>query len=354
MSYFSSHRIRLVEFNVENLFVLLDMLDPHSKRVLQDLSENEWQRLSSSTTPNKPLRQVKELARAVLDMNPDFLMLCEVGGRESLANFSRHFLHDRYVPHLIEGNSNRGIDLGYLVKRDLPFTYDLISHKNRSIDFLYPHERLSQESGYTHLRSARKESHKFSRDVLELRVFENPDEPPVLITLLVHLKSQLDRDRIDPRGRDRRKAELEKLVKIYGEIRQEFGAQTPVCLAGDFNGLAARPPMNQPKSTQTDPEFEALYRDSDLEDVLEVADVAHEERFTHQQIYNNREGTHRQLDYIFIPKELQTRVNHDETWVYRFKDEHGMTQIIPRNFNEKKLLPSDHFPVILTLDPMRP
>lgn len=343
MSYFSSHRIRLVEFNVENLFVLLDMLDPHSTRVLTDLPERDWQKLSSSTTPNKPLRQIKELAQAVKDMNPDILMLCEVGGRESLANFSRYFLDDQYVPYLIEGNSNRGIDLGYLVRRDLPFTFDLISHKSRSIDFLYPHERQSREAGYTHLRSAKKESHKFSRDVLELRVYEKTDEPPVMISLLVHLKSQLDRDRIDPRGRDRRKAELEKLVKIYSEIREEFAGKVPVFLAGDFNGNAARP--------DTDFEFEALYRETDLEDCLEMARVPRDERFTHMQIYNNRTGTNRQLDYIFLPKEMQVRVHKEETWVFRFKDELGMTQIIPRNFNEKKLLPSDHYPVILTLAP---
>jgi hypothetical protein len=28
----------------------------------------------------------------------------------------------------------------------------------------------------------------------------------------------------------------------------------------------------------------------------------------------------------------------------------GMTMLIPRNLNEKKLLPSDHYPVVLTLD----
>lgn len=344
MSYFRSHQIRLVEFNVENLFVLLDRRDPHSTRVLADLTEAEWQRLSSSTTPNKPLSQTKVLARTIREMDPDILMLCEVGGLESLHNFSRFFLNDAYAAHLIEGNSDRGIDIGYLVKKSLPFRYDLISHKHRSIDFLYPHERLSQESGYGHLRSARMQSHKFSRDVLELRVYEEADQPPVAIILLVHLKSQLDRSRIDPQGRDRRRAELEKLVKIYLEIKQEFGETTPIFLSGDFNGKAARP--------GTDPEFEAIYRDTDLQDALELADVPHDERFTHMQIYNKREGFNRQLDYIFAPVSLAPRVNKDESWVYRFKDEYGMTQIIPRNLNQKKLLPSDHYPVILTLNPL--
>ena len=332
--------MRLVQFNVENLFVFLDH---YSGQDLSLVTEKEWQRFSASTIPNKPLKHVRELARTISDLDPDILMLCEVGGIESLANFSKYFLNDRYAPHLLEGNSDRGIDIGYLVRRSLPYTYDLISHKHRSIDFLYPHERLTKETGFTHLRSGRVESHKFSRDVLELRVFGVNSEVPKLIILLVHLKSQLDRSGIDPGGRDRRKAELEKLVKIYNELKSDFANQTPIILTGDFNGLAAR--------KSTDVEFEALYRDTDLEDALEVAEVPQDERFTYMQLSNSRlrPGHNKQLDYIFIPPALQRFVHKEDTWVYRFKDEFGMTMIVPRNLNEKKTLASDHYPVVLTL-----
>lgn len=344
-SEFRRLRLRLVEFNVENLFVLFDH---YQGQDLEQVSEKEWQRFSASTTPNKPLKQVRGIASAICDLDPDILMLCEVGGRESLFNFNKHFLADRYSVHLIEGNSDRGIDIGYLVKKTLPFTYDLISHKHRSIDFLYPHEQLSKETGYEHLRSARKQSHRFSRDVLELRAYEKAteqnDQPPAFIILLVHLKSQLDRNRIDPGGRDRRRAELVKLVKISNEIKAEFNGQTPVLLTGDFNGIAAK--QNQ------DEEFEALYRETELVDCLEAAGLPVDERFTHQQIHNNRVGSNKQLDYIFIPPEIAARVNREHTWVYRFRDEFGMTMMVPRNLNEKRLLPSDHFPVVLTLDPL--
>ncbi|HVK61886.1 MAG TPA: hypothetical protein VM432_10065, partial [Bdellovibrionales bacterium] len=165
--------------------------------------------------------------------------------------------------------------------------------------------------------------------------------------LLVHLKSQLDRDRIDPGGRDRRRAELEKLVHIYTEIDEEFGKRVPVLLTGDFNGTAALP--------LHDPEFEAIYRETDLKDALEVADLPQDERFTYMQLpqRNSRVGAgfSRQLDYIFVPEKLHARVSREDTWVYRFKDEHGMTMMIPRNLNEKKLLCSDHYPVVLTLEP---
>jgi hypothetical protein len=345
MGFFAESRIRLVEFNVENLFLYLD----HYKgQDLATVTDKEWKSFSSSTIANKPLKQVRELTRVVTDLDPDILMLCEVGGVESLSNFSKLFLGDRYSPYLIEGNSDRGIDIGYLVKRSLPFTYDLVSHKHRSIDFLYPHERQTQLTGFEHLRSAKIVSHKFSRDVLELRVFEGESSPePVLILLLVHLKSQLDRDRIDPGGRDRRKAELEKLIKIRQEIVDEFEGRVPVVLSGDFNGSAMRP--------SPEPEFEAIYRESDLEDALEWAKQPNDERFTYMQLSNSRTrpGINKQLDYVFLPAALGRRVNVDETWVYRFKDEYGMTMMLPRNFNEKKFLASDHYPVVVTLDPAK-
>lgn len=345
--YLSSHRFRVVQFNVENLFVLLDHqlsfnLNEGPRPDFSTMTEYQWQKLSISTIPNKPLDQVKALARSIRELKPDILMLCEVGGRESLVNFNAHFLGDEFVPFLIEGNSDRGIDLGYLVRKDLPLKYDLISHKHRAIDFLYPHERLSHETGYPDKVIGKVTSHRFSRDVLELRLFDAADSKPALILLLVHLKSQLDRDRIDPMGRDRRKAELEKLVKIYHEIEQEFSHTVPILLGGDFNGSALR--------AKPDPEFAALIRDTHLEDVLELAQVPLEDRYTHMQIYPNRQGLNRQIDYIFASPLLHKKVVANGCFVYRFQDELGMPMLRPRNMTEKKLLPSDHYPVVATFE----
>lgn len=338
-SLFNERQWRFIGFNAENLFLYLD--EPPAKEV-RLLSEEEWRKLSRSTVENKPLNHILEIARSIEELNPDFLMLSEVGGRESLANFSRYFLNDRYVPHLIEGNSDRGIDLGFLVRRDLPFKYDMISHKNRKLDFLYPHEKQSVEFGYTHIRSGRVKGHRFSRDVVELRCFGHDDEVPELIVMLVHLKSPLDRDRIDPGGRDRRRAEQEMLVKIYREVRQEFvGQQVPVMIAGDFNGAIY--------GARADEEFETL-RGTDLKCCLDVAGVPEDERFTWIHVHNKRPNFSKQLDYILISPELFSRVDREETWVYRFRDETGFYRIIPRNQNEKRLLPSDHYPVVLTLN----
>lgn len=345
MGLFEQRGWRFISFNTENFFVYLDETPSKDPRSMTDL---EWSRLSRSMVENKSLSKIKDFARSVDDLDPDIMMLSEVGGRESLANFSRYFLSDRYAPYLLEGNSDRGIDLGFLVKRNLPLKYDMISHKSRKLDFLYPHERMSKETGYTHLRSGRVTGHRFSRDVVELRCYADSDlienvsdESPQFILMQVHLKSPLDKDRIDPGGRDRRKAELEMLVTIYQEVRAEFPT-VPIFISGDFNGTIFGP--------FEEAEFEAM-RESDMKCCLDLAMIPQDERFTWMYLNNRRPGVYRQLDYILVQERLRSRVDHENTWVYRFKDEKGINRLIPRNQNEKRLLPSDHYPVVLTLKP---
>jgi len=320
------NRLRVAEFNCENLFLLIDH---YQGQDLSRMGEDQWQALTISSTGNKPIEHVRGIARVMNEIDADIWMLSEVGGRESLENLNRHFLNDAFQVHLIEGNSERGIDLGYLVRKELPFKYDLISHKHRSIDFVYPHERDLTP----------KPVHRFSRDVLELRVFKPEGQKPDFILLLVHLKSQVDRDGIDPGGRDRRRAELEKLLKIYKEIQDEFSGQMPILVGGDFNGSAARGAL--------DPEFESLYRDTDLIDVLELINYPPDHRYTHMQIdsYGSK-SVNRQIDYIFVSKHWHKQILPDGTFVYRFKDELGLESAPPRNINEKKQLPSDHYPVV--------
>lgn len=349
MSLLTSRPWRIVSFNVENLFLYFDAPLSESQRAeMKTMTESQWRSLSTSTVPNKPLSQVRDIARAIEDLDPDFLLLSEVGGRESLANFSQYFLGGRYAPHLVEGNSDRGIDLGFLVRRGLPLKYDMVSHKGRKLDFEYPHEKLTRETGFTHLRSGRAKVHRFSRDVVELRCFrdgadaEVADGLPEFVLMLVHLKSPLDRDRIDPGGRDRRKAEFDKLMEIYREVRTEVGAAVPVLIGGDFNGVVA--------GAKPDAEFEAL-KDTDLRCCLDLAEIPVDERFTWMHLHNRRPGLYRQIDFLLVPESLGPSIDREHTWVYRFKDELGMNRIIPRNANEKRLLPSDHYPVVLTLRP---
>lgn len=326
--------LKFLLLNAENLFLLFDQpIPPH----YEQLDESNWQRLSTSIFDNKALLKCQQLAKVVRENNPDILLLCEVGGLESLKNFSKLFLGDEYSPVLVEGNSDRNIDVGFLIRKGLPFYFDLTTNRNRLLNFLYPHEKQSLQAGLT----LKHTSHKFSRDCVELRLFKKSSEKPFLICMLTHLKSPLDPERIDPGGRERRRAELESVVEIYNELRQKHPS-VPILLAGDFNGLAGK--------NLTEDEFKALHSLTDLVDVFDLAGIPNEERMTYFQIRNGGKNEGRQIDYAFVSPELCKNVKASTAKVYRYKDHFGMTLGAPTTMEAKLLLPSDHYPVFFELE----
>jgi hypothetical protein len=323
--------------NAENLFLLFDQFP--SPEALK-LPEAQWQKLSTSTIDNKPLKKCLDMAKGLTEINADILMLCEVGGFESLNNFNKLFMNDAYSPYLIEGNSERNIDVGFLVKKNLPFYFDLQSNKNRLINYLYPHERTSIEKGYPVKGGKVTVSHKFSRDVVELRLFKADREKPFMIMLLTHLKSRLDPDGIDPNGFERRQAELKALVEVYLDLMGK-NPGVPLVVAGDFNGNASM--------INTDAEFADLYSTTQLKDVLEWAQVPAEERATFYQVKSGSRSDGRQIDFAFIPPVTAPYLK-PKSFVYRYKDEFGMAHGVPLNMEAKLRLPSDHYPIVFELE----
>lgn len=321
-------------FNAENLFLLFDQEPPPH---YQKLNEAQWQKLSTSVYENKPLAKCIQIAQLIKENAPDIMMLCEVGGAESLNNFNRLFLDSRYHAVLLEGNSDRSIDVGFLVSKESRFYFEIASNKLRPLNFLYPHETQSQNSGYP-IKTA---SHFFSRDCAELRLFMSDRQRPFLVLLLTHLKSRLDPEKIDPGGTERRGAELRTAVSIYKEIRQQMPG-IPVLLAGDMNGYAGR--------AGTDNEFLPLYGETDLQDVLEIAGVETEKRSTFYQIKSGGKSDGRQIDYCFLSDNLAPKLAPGSAHVYRFKDEFGFALEQPRTMEEKSRLPSDHYPIFFTLE----
>lgn len=287
----------------------------------------------------KPQDKIEWIARTIKEINADVTMLCEVGGHESLDLFNLKFLNSEYSSHLLKGNSNRGIEMGYLVKNNFPYSYQHISHVDDSIEFNYPFEI---EENKKLAPDAQIAPHKFSRDISELRIFNIDNNKLEMILLLVHLKSKWDRDGVDWNGSQRRKAELKALVKTYNRLRAEFDFKVPVVIAGDLNGVAQK--------NLHEPEFDDLYHFTDLEDVLEVIKEPHERRptFFYFDKENNREAS--QLDYIFLPKELHSRVLKEESGIYLFRDTHGVALSYPQESYQRYALPSDHYPIVATLN----
>ncbi len=329
---------RITQLNAENLFIFLDH---YRGQDLQNLSEREWQEFSTSTVSNKPLHKVRWLAESLLKMDPDVVILNEVGGLESLENFNAFFLGGTYKVHLIEGNSDRGIDVGYLVHKRLPLQVLLISHKNRPLNFNYLHEKIWNNQ-YAHVPEKKKyASHRFSRDVLELRLFAESSQKLKMIFLACHLKSKLDRDGIDPLGKDRRRAEFETLLKIYQEVRTETDNQVPLVIAGDFNGQA--------RASKPDEEFEKI-KTSGLKDIFDLANLDEKDRVTRFDIRNGQTPVGQQIDYIFLSPDLQDKVIRECSYVYRYKGDLEVALPEIPTATQQLAMPSDHYPIITTLD----
>lgn len=281
----------------------------------------------------KPLDKIEWVARTIREIDADIVMLVEVGGLTSLDLFNSRYLSDNYFTALLPGNSDRGIEMGYLIHKRVAHFHQIASHKTLSLNFNYPHELMDNKNTGKALKN-----HRFSRDISELRLLK--DGQIDMIILLVHLKSKLDKEGIDFNGTLRRTAELKKLVEIYNERRADHPG-VPVIVAGDFNGQAQR--------QSVDPEFAPLYELSDLEDVLEVIKETPERRFSYFHFNRDFVREASQLDYIMLPPELHALVEKEESGIYHYRDQHGVVLPYPQDSFQRYALPSDHYPVVVTL-----
>jgi exonuclease III len=342
MTFTETLNLKFCFLNAENLFLTFD--HPPGPEVLH-LTETQWQRLSISIVENKPLQKCLELAKTLKEINADIVMLCEVGGFESLKYFNELFLGGAYSPVLTEGNSKRNIDVGFLVRKNMDFYFDLQSNKHRPINYLYPHERLSISTNYSVTTvKPPNPSHKFSRDVAELRLFRTNVDRPFLGILLTHLKSRLDPEGIDPRGFERRQAELKTLIEIYQDFQKKHPG-VPILVAGDFNGNASL--------AAPDEEFKPLYELTDLKDILELSEVPAESRATFYQVRNTAKTEGRQIDFCFLSTGLAPHLKAHSAHVYRYKDEFGLDAGIPMTLDAKLKLPSDHYPLVFEIENLK-
>ncbi len=271
----------------------------------------------------KPESKVEAIANIFKEVKPDFALLTEVGGIESLQTFSKKYLNNLYECFLLPGNSDRGIEIGYLVKKNMPFAYQHQSHREREINYQFQGKTLFST---------------FSRDISELKVLEN--QKLKVIFLLVHLKSKWDREGNDPGGSLKREAEVRSLVNLYRDY-QNLYPDVPIIVAGDMNGIASQ--------TNFEPEFKAIYDSTDLLDIMENLEITDDDRFTYFQFSREGERFGHQLDYIFLPKKLHSLINKENSGVYRYQLGLTTAFIPPQSIYERASLPSDHYPVILEL-----
>lgn len=311
-------------WNCENLFVRLENLRAED---LDSLTEGQWQALTKSKEPNKPLKKVRWSARTIQNMNLDLLALAEIGGRESLDNLNRHFLNNEYWPLMIEGNSERGIDVGFLLNRRRLEKIELISHRLRPLGFTYPVERPLEEGGKSHL---------FSRDCLELRLFSKNERTPRLIVFVVHLKSKLDPQGFDPAGFLRRQAEARTAIKICNEVQSQFPS-AKICLVGDFNAQGRR--------EVCDKELIEIYERTDLVEIMDICAKPSSETSSQITFPKGFKPVGVQIDHIFITPNLISSLIKESCRIELFTTELGQPIPYVKSLEQRQALPSDHYPI---------
>ena len=304
--------LKIFQLNCQDLYVFLDKYNGED---LESLFPPKWQLFTSSFFPNKPLDKLFDLKKMIESIDPDILYLTEVGGVESLRNFNKYFLCEQFNVYSEASNSDRGIDLGYMVNKRVPYK---VTIKN-------------------HVKATLTNGKRFSRGVLELRLTLN--DKLLYINLLCHLKSKLNLKRQDFEGRGQRQAELDYLKDLYIKYSNKY-KQIPITISGDFNGIIYK--------QETEVEFENLLNSTKLLDVFEHLDTPLEKRMSY--CYFNYQGSRypMQLDYFLVDTKDKSRIGSNSRLI-GFTPPYIDTFELPSNLIEKRTLASDHHPLLVYL-----
>ncbi len=203
-------------------------------------------------------------ARVIAEVNADVLTVIEADNRPDLALFAKStMLHINALPYeqvmVIEGNDDRGIDVGILARPAFPI---------REIR--------------SHIFDEDERGSVFSRDCCEYHL-ETPSGGR-LVVMANHFKSKGYSTRDDPQGGKRRARQAKRVREIYEERRKE--GFDLIAITGDLNDV--------PGSTSLAPLLTAP----------DLIDIGQHPAFD----WNKRRGTYgtgnEQFDYILLSAPL--------------------------------------------------
>jgi hypothetical protein len=294
---------------------LFQKVGKHERR-----SDGSFERVSGPVDKEEASRAAQ--ARAILEEDLDVVVLQEVENIAALEQFAAEHLNGAYRAFLIEGNDERGIDVAFLVKKDLPFEIEQRSRKGET---------------WSDPAQGGREVPLFSRDLTSLVIRAAGRPQPLAVLFGTHMKSKRDRPG-DPDSELQRRAQARRTAEVLAETRAEFGPAVPVLIAGDFNGDLTHDAALRPI-------FEAGFVDGFD---AAPAPTAPEDRVSHT--YHPRDGAAQahQMDGVVISQDWAGLVKR--THAHRYKDGQGRDKPIPSTYAQRSENPSDHFPVVLELD----
>jgi endonuclease/exonuclease/phosphatase family metal-dependent hydrolase len=320
LSFEEDGGVKKAKFSESNEWVWLrrsrgSLISKHRDGTVEVVAEGRgdwigWLELKREEVDEQATRNT---AAVIADVDPDILAVVEAEDRPALARFNENVLklnqgEDKCFAHtmLIDGNDERGIDVGLLAKQGFPVV-GMRSH----VDVLGPNEEPV-----------------FSRDCAE---YEFDVDGEKLLLMANHLKSKGFGKASTSNAR--REDQARRIAEIYDERRKE--GWDNIVIAGDFNDTPDSGPLAP------------LLQDTDLKDASQLEGW----------VWGEREGTYgsgkkEKIDYILLSPALQKKVkaggvNRKGLW-------HG-----PRTQNPWEMLPtltkeveaaSDHAAVWVELD----
>lgn len=307
----SLQRLKVMSYNVENFFASTGQIIRERGGV---------RRHPFKPASPKPRWAVEGIARAIAGNDPDVIVVVEVEKNiKTLQRFSEDFLGNAYEAFMLPGNDPRGINIGFLVKRDLPLEVVLESHVD--------------DTWVDPTRPRRGEQPLFSRDLPVLSVYAKgfvQRGPPLITILGTHFKSKRDVPG-DPLGNRLRGAQVGRTSSIVSDLLKRWGPGARLLLAGDFNGVVS-----------DEEEFHTL-RASSLRDPFDLLGISRAplERATQSYFPPRGSPIYNQIDYVLASAALAPLVRSAK--VHRYE---GLNPL-PRSFKERRKQPSDHNPVVV-------
>jgi endonuclease/exonuclease/phosphatase family metal-dependent hydrolase len=225
---------------------------------------------------NEPVDEVatQMTAKVIQDVKADILAVVEADNRIGLARFNEQLLKPREATYgsimLIEGNDERGIDVGLLTKPGHPI-----------------------ESVVSHVDDMENDDRVFSRDCPEYTVRVN--EATVILVMVNHLKSKGYGSQADSNAR--RKVQARRVREIY-DIRRSQGIAM-IAIVGDFND-----------TPDSDPLTPLLSDGSDLRDIFDHPNFQSDGR---PGTYANGARSNK-IDYILLSPALWGQVTAGGIW----------------------------------------
>lgn len=308
--YSQIKELKIMAYNVENLFWSVGKYD--------SVSPNQMKMNPANPPQQKSEKDFETIRKIIKDINPDVAILPEVESLVALTHLAQAELGN-YKSLLIEGNDARGINIGFLIKNDLPFLIEQQTHKDEMW-----FDPISQQTVKL-----------FSRDVPALLLRKDKSSAPFLIVLGNHAKSKRDRPG-DPGSEIVRKAQYDRIVEIIESYKKQFGENIPILLGGDYN-----------TDVQHAPELDLLNKSLSSAFSLAKDSTPKSELITHT--FHPRDGPTQksQMDDIKISSSLGQSVI--EAKVYRYRNPDGSIMPFADSYEQRSLQPSDHLPIYITI-----